>query len=107
MTLTLTWQSLRAVPYDATMFIHLTGTDGNIVAQVDRQPLNGRFPTSSWIPGQMITDSITLPRPPEAQNRPLILRLGMYTWPSMRRLPVVNASGSAQRDDAIVIDVPR
>ena len=107
MTLTLTWQSLRAVPYDATMFIHLTGTDGNIVAQVDRQPLNGRFPTSSWIPSQMITDSITLPRPAETQNRPLLLRLGMYTWPSMRRLPVINTSGSAQRDDAIVIDVPR
>jgi 4-amino-4-deoxy-L-arabinose transferase-like glycosyltransferase len=107
MTLTLTWQSLQAVPYDATMFIHLTGTDGSIVAQVDRQPLNGRFPTSSWMPGQIITDSITLPLSAQAQSSPLTLRLGMYTWPSMRRLPVVNASGSAQRDDAIVIDVPR
>jgi hypothetical protein len=106
-TLTVTWQSLQSVPYDATVFVHLTDANGNIVAQTDRQPLNGRFPTSCWIPGQMITDSISLSRPPEAQNKPLALRLGMYTWPSLRRLPVVNVSRSAQRDDMIVIDVPR
>jgi hypothetical protein len=105
--LTLTWQSLRSVPYDATVFVHLRGADGNILAQVDRQPLDGRFPTSYWLPGQTITDVIHLPLTPGAYQGPLVLNVGMYTWPSLQRLPVVDAAGAPQRDNAIVINVPR
>ena len=106
MTLTLTWQSLRSVPYDATTFVHLRGADGSILAQVDRQPLNGRLTTSLWLPGQIVTDTVNLVLPPEAHNGPLMLNLGMYTWPSLQRLAVLDASGHPQRDNMIVIDVP-
>jgi hypothetical protein len=105
-TLTLTWQSRRAVPYDATMFLHVIEAgdtaSGDIVAQVDRQPLEGRFPTSFWIPGQVITDVVTLP-PVEA---PSAVNLGLYTWPSLQRLPVVDVSGSPQPGDMIVLPLP-
>jgi 4-amino-4-deoxy-L-arabinose transferase-like glycosyltransferase len=104
-TLTLTWQSLQPVSYDATLFIHLIGTDGKVVAQTDRQPLNGRFPTSCWLPGQAITDTVTLSIPPDVNDGPLVLRLGMYTWPSLQRLSVVNARGEPELDGAISIDV--
>jgi hypothetical protein len=106
LTLTLTWQSLRPVPYDATVFIHLKGLDGSILTQVDRQPLEGRFPTSYWLPGQIITDVVSLPPLPEAYTEPLMLNIGMYTWPSLERLSVTDASGVPQQDNAIVIDVP-
>jgi len=105
-TLTLTWQSLRPVQYDATMFIHLRGADGSVLAQVDRQPLDGRFPTSYWIPGQIITDVINLPLAFAAYEGPLVLHLGMYTWPSLERLPVMDASGVIQPDNVIVVDAP-
>ena len=104
--LTLTWQSLRSVPYDATTFVHLRGADGSILAQVDRQPLHGRLTTSLWLPGQIVTDTVNLVLPPEAHNEPLMLNLGMYTWPSLERLAVLDASGHPQRDNMIVIDVP-
>jgi 4-amino-4-deoxy-L-arabinose transferase-like glycosyltransferase len=106
LTLTLTWQSLRPVPYDATMFVHLRGADGNILAQVDRQTLDGRYPTSYWLPGQTITDVVNLLLPPGAPQGPLVLDVGMYTWPSLQRLPIVDTSGAPQRDNVIVIDVP-
>jgi len=106
-TLTLTWQSLRAVPYDATMFIHLRGPDGDTLAQVDRQPLDGRFPTSYWLPGQIITDVVSLAPVSGTFSGPLTLNVGMYTWPSLQRLPVIDASGVPQRDNVIVVDVPQ
>lgn len=105
-TLTLTWQSLHTVPYDATTFVHLRGADGSILAQVDRQPLNGRFPTSLWLPGQIVTDTVNLSLPSGTQSGPLVLNLGMYTWPSLQRLAVMDASGHPQRDNMIVVEVP-
>jgi 4-amino-4-deoxy-L-arabinose transferase-like glycosyltransferase len=103
--LTLMWQSIRAVPYDATTFIHLIGTDGRLLVQADRQPLNGQFPTSYWIPGQVVTDTVTLSPVHNAYNVPLTLILGMYTWPSLERLPVMDASGALQPDNAITINI--
>jgi hypothetical protein len=106
LALTITWQSLRSVTYDATLFIHLKRSDGSLITQVDRQPLSGRFPTSYWQPGQIITDVIHLPLNAVPHDKPITLGLGMYTWPSMQRLSVRNASGSPELDDIIVMDVP-
>jgi len=107
LALTITWQSLRPVSYDATMFVHLTSADGHLLAQMDRQPLDGRFSTSNWIPGQIITDIVTIPLPTGASNEPLVLNLGMYTWPSLQRLAVTDASGVPQRDNMIVVQVEK
>jgi hypothetical protein len=107
LTLTITWQSLQPVSYDATVFVHLTRADGQLLAQMDRQPLDGRFSTSNWIPGQIITDIVTVPLPTSASNEPLVLNLGMYTWPSLQRLAVTDASGVPQRDNMIVVQVEK
>jgi 4-amino-4-deoxy-L-arabinose transferase-like glycosyltransferase len=106
LTVTLTWQSLLPVAYDATVFVHLKGADGDTLAQTDRQPLDGRFPTSFWVPGQIITDVIRLESSAGAHEGPLTLNVGMYTWPSLERLAVRDAAGTPQGDNAIVIEVP-
>ncbi len=103
-TLTLTWQSLQPVPYDATTFVHVRGADGELLAQVDRQPLDGRFPTSYWLPGQAVTDTISLLLTSTYEGL-LTLNVGMYTWPSLERLPVVDASSAPQPDNVIALDV--
>ncbi|MEE8389606.1 MAG: hypothetical protein V3S14_02270, partial [Anaerolineae bacterium] len=89
-TLTLTWQSLQPVSYDATIFVHLSEADGSFLAQVDRQPLNGRFPTSYWLPGQVITDVVSLSLARGTYDGQIVLTMGMYTWPSLERLPVTD-----------------
>jgi 4-amino-4-deoxy-L-arabinose transferase-like glycosyltransferase len=104
-TVTLTWQSLQSVPYDATTFVHLTEAESNSLAQVDRQPLDGRFPTSYWIPGQVVVDVIQFSLTSNTYSGPLTLNVGMYTWPSLERLPVVDASGTPQRDNVITITI--
>ncbi|MCX7680955.1 MAG: hypothetical protein N2508_03130 [Anaerolineae bacterium] len=105
-TLTLTWQSIRPVPYDAITFVHLLEAD-RILAQADRQPLNGRFPTSYWLPGQVITDVFRLSLPAGVDVEALTLGLGLYRWPSLERLPVIDAHGTPQRDNAVVVEVSR
>jgi hypothetical protein len=105
LTLTLTWQSLQPVPYDATTFVHLKGTDGSLVAQVDRQPFDGRFPTSYWLPGQVVTDVVSLSPLPAVHDRKLVLSVGMYTWPSLERLAVVDTYGTPQLDNMATFDV--
>ena len=105
-TLTLTWQSLQPVSYDGTLFIHLKATGTGILAQADREPLDGRFSTSYWLPGQIITDVVNLPLTPDQRAAPLVLNMGMYTWPSLQRLPVTDASGTTLQDNIIVIDIP-
>jgi 4-amino-4-deoxy-L-arabinose transferase-like glycosyltransferase len=114
LTLTLTWQPLQPVTYDATTFVHLRGTDGYLWAQVDRQPLDGRFPTSYWVSGQVVTDVFSLRPAPdmvdafwrEQELGSLLLNVGMYTWPSMERLAVTDASGIAQPDNMMTVAVP-
>jgi hypothetical protein len=105
-TVTLTWRSLRPVSYDATAFIHLEGGDESTLTQVDRQPLDGRFPTSFWVPGQIITDVVGLAPIPDIYEAPLTLNIGMYTWPSLERLSVVDASGTPQPDNVMVFGIP-
>jgi hypothetical protein len=106
LTLTFIWQSLRPVTYDAIMFVHLERNDGSLITQTDRQPLNGRFPTSYWQPGQIATDVIHLPPNTVPLGELTTLSLGMYTWPSMQRLSVRNASGSPEPDDIITMNIP-
>jgi len=107
LTVTLTWQSLRPVEYDAITFVHLTGAAGESLAQADRQPLGGRFPTSYWLPGQLVTDMVRLPSATgENTAHPFTLAVGMYTWPALDRLPVADADGIPQLDDVILIPIP-
>ncbi len=108
LTLTLVWRSLAPAPYDATIFAHLRGADGEMLAQADRQPLDGRFPSSYWLPGQVVTDTLTL-SPAQAVDidDAYVLHFGMYTWPSLERLPVMDATGHVQRDHMIEVNLPR
>ncbi|MBN1875153.1 MAG: hypothetical protein JXA33_13045 [Anaerolineae bacterium] len=103
LTLTLTWQTQAPVAYDATLFVHLTNAEGEVIAQVDRRPLDGRFPTSYWIPGHAITDTFSLSLDDNARSQLAALRLGLYTWPSLERLIVTEVNGEQPIDRALTI----
>jgi hypothetical protein len=113
-TVTLTWQAINPVNYDATTFVHLREHGAGVLTQADSQPLSGRFPTSYWQPGQVVTDIVSLPLAPavhddfqQALEEGLLeLDVGMYTWPSMDRLSVSDRSGKVLPDRTIVVDVP-
>jgi hypothetical protein len=54
--LTLIWQAAAQPDVAWTVFIHLTGPDGSIVAQRDVMPQDGLFPSTCWLAGEVVTD---------------------------------------------------
>lgn len=92
--LVLFWQTERAIERNYTVFLHLRDEAGATVAQYDGQPLDGRYPTGHWQPGETIIDPIRLELPPELPPGRYRLLAGMYDLDTLARLPVQDdASG--------------
>ena len=96
LTLTLYWEALRAPTDDYTVFVHLLGPDGDLLAQYDGPPLRGLHPTSRWTPGDIFTQQALLPIPADAPPGEYALLTGMYTYPDLTRLPVAGDRPYAQ-----------
>ena len=92
-SLTVYWQATAVPPADYTAFIHLLDPAGEMAAQVDRAPRGGRYPTSFWVPGEVVSDTFTLSVPATATAGRYRLVTGMYAWPDLARLPVVGPDG--------------
>jgi hypothetical protein len=87
-SLTLHWQALRPPAGDYTVFVHLLDAEGNLMAQHDAPPLDGVYPTSAWIVGDVFTQRIELEVSPDAPLGTYDLVVGMYTYPDIVRLHV-------------------
>lgn len=61
-----------------TVFVHLLGADGQIVAQSDAQPAGGARPTTGWLKGEYVVDQhmLTFNRPD--YRGPASLAVGFY-----------------------------
>jgi hypothetical protein len=84
------WQPQQRLDHDYTAFVHLVGPDGKLVAQQDKQPLEGFYPTSRWRSGSTIVDEFVLT---SAQGLPAgtyALYTGWYDLASGARLTVTN-----------------
>lgn len=90
LVITLFWQPLSPIPADYTNFLHLRNSEGVTVAQQDRQPLNGNYPTSHWRPGETVIDPIRLAIPENLPAGSYTLFTGLYQLKTLARLPVVN-----------------
>jgi hypothetical protein len=85
---TLYWQALRRPGDDYTVFVHVTGAAGDLIAQNDTQPEGGQYPTGIWGVGEIVTTAHFIMLPTESSG-PYTLYAGLYSWPSLERLPVV------------------
>ena len=97
------WQASTWPATDYTAFVHLVGPDGVMVAQMDKPPLQGFLPTSTWYPGQRVVDDFTLTLPADAVPGTYTLYTGFYDPVTMTRLPVVQ--GEQTMGDAFKVGV--
>lgn len=58
--LTLYWQTLAPIEENCTVFVHLRGEGTQIWGSGDGWPVDGQAPTTTWTPGQIITDTHTI-----------------------------------------------
>jgi 4-amino-4-deoxy-L-arabinose transferase-like glycosyltransferase len=86
--LVLYWRALSILSQDYTVFVHLVDAQGNIVAQRDQQPLGGVRPTSRWVPGEVLADTIELTIPVPVAAGQYWLKIGWYDALSGQRLAV-------------------
>ena len=95
LALTLHWRALAEMSSDYTVFTHLLGPDGSMTAQEDRQPVGGSYPTSLWLPDEVVTDVYELIVRADAAPGEHRLAVGMYVPEDGRRLPVAGQPGNA------------
>ncbi len=93
--LTLYWKSAAPLDFDYTTFVHVLNGAGEIVAQKDRPPLKGAYPTSLWEPGEIIKDKFYLTVPPVMPAGTYSLVVGWYNPTSGVRLAVPGRSDNS------------
>lgn len=92
-TLSLYWQAGGPTPVDYTVFTHLVAADGFNRTGQDNQPVWGTYPTTTWQPGEKITDKYTLTIPPGTPPGDHRLQIGWYRPDTQARVPVVGRPG--------------
>jgi hypothetical protein len=86
--ITLHWRSIQVPRADYTVFVHLLGSDGQVVSQHDGPPQDGAYPTSAWDAGEVVVDGRILLLPPDLTPDLYSLWVGLYVPASGERLPV-------------------
>ena len=101
-SVSLLWTSSAVVHKAYTVFLQVLDENDQIIAQVDRQPQFGAYPTSTWKPGDLISDRYELQIPPSTAWYRIIIglyddsgvRLHLTEEPSADYLEIANSQGN-------------
>ncbi len=96
--LTLYWRALAEMKTSYKVFTHLLDGADKLWGQKDSIPGKGQFPTTGWLPGEIIIDRYEIEVAPDAPLGEYVLEIGMYDELSGARLPVSGAKGKGQED---------
>jgi hypothetical protein len=96
----LTWQVNQIPPEQTTIFVHVVDEEGQLIAQLDGDPLGGSYPLSQWEPGTAAVDRRSI----ELDSSDVTILVGLYDRLTGERLPAVSAVGSIWPDGAALID---
>lgn len=93
----LRWESLAPVSVDYTVFIHVLDNRGRFVSGQDSQPLDGRYPTSAWTPGERILETRTVQLPLIGGRYSVVA--GLYDLATGQRLVLPDGATSLHLGD--------
>jgi hypothetical protein len=93
LSITLYWRALSEMNVSYITFVHLLDESGQVVSQVDHLPGEGAFPTTGWLPREVITDEFVVPLPESGTTAATQFELGIYAPATGQRLPVVDGAG--------------
>ncbi len=103
---TLYWRADRPIGQSYTAFVHVLGTQFNPVTndplwgQSDRVPRDGAYPTTAWLPNEIVPDAYRVPIDPNTPPGTYKIEIGLYDPATGTRLPV-DAGG----DSVIVAEI--
>jgi len=101
--LVLYWQAERPMDQNWTVFVHLVDGAGNLIAQHDSWPRDGRYPTSVWDQGEVVDDRHLLMLPANMAEGDYQVVIGLYSVESGERLPVLDSASSSIGDSVPLV----
>lgn len=102
-TLRVRWAASGPASTSYTVFAHMLDDGGELLAQGDKAPLAGAYPTHFWGAGEVISDEHVFEIPGDAQAGPSSVLLGFYRPSDNRRL--LRTDG-VELPDAVAIPGP-
>ena len=99
------WRALSEIDVSYIAFVHLLDEAGQVVSQVDHVPGDGAFPTTGWLPGEVIADEYRLSLTAAASGRANAFEIGLYDPTTGERLPLSGETGD-QLDDRVLLSIP-
>ncbi len=72
------WTTSQPIERDLTVFVHLVDAQGQVIAQRDRPPFDGRWPTPVWQVGESLHDTYQITVPDALPAGQYGLRFGFY-----------------------------
>jgi hypothetical protein len=104
LSLTLHWRADHLIPADYTLFVHFVDGAGlEVLPPADAPPLGGDWPTSAWLPGQVVVDERRIALPPDLPPGCCAVRLGWYDPTSGARLLAFRPDGAPWEENAVVL----
>lgn len=101
LTVTISYRAREAMPTNYTRFLQLHSPAHGMAAQADAMPQDGANPTSAWVKGERIADTVVLPVAPDAAPGAYRLLLGFYDATTGARLSAVAGDGAPLPDQAV------
>lgn len=100
-SVTLFWQGLREMSTNYSVSVQILDAQGSNYGQKDSWPVNGAMPTSTWVPGEAITDPYVLAlnenTPPGVYNVQIVVYSALEDG-SFNRLQLVLPDGRLTDD---------
>jgi hypothetical protein len=72
------WRALQDMAENYTVFVHVLGPQNRIVAQEDNVPASGAYPTTLWLPGEVVADPYTISLPEDLLPGTYPIQVGFY-----------------------------
>jgi len=101
--LTLYWESLAQTPVDWSVFAHVQNDTGETVAQKDGPAGGGRYPTSLWDAGEIVSDNLAVPLDSLVGGHYSVV-VGLYNIETGERLFIPNSPENALLLDQLEIE---
>ena len=91
--LALYWRAKAVVENDYTVFVHLVNQGDKLWGQGDSVPAGGMYPTSAWLPGQLVEDRHVIQADPAVPPGSYRVLVGLYDPATLERLEAVGPEG--------------
>jgi hypothetical protein len=101
--LVLIWQASQEPSADYTVFVHVLDQDGACcVWQQDTMPQQNQYPTSRWLPGEVVVDTFEVTLPSNLPPGEYPVEIGLYIAETGQRLTIEELPGEKGSESLLI-----